>query len=115
MSLHARISFRVEAELHAQFMEIAALQQRPAAQILRELLLAYVNEARERQNAPDNDTISADERRRRENAVNFARASVGLEGFKLSEEEEAHARRFVSGEIQLAELVRGAVMTEIGG
>lgn len=113
MSLHARISFRVEAELHAQFMEIAAMQQRPAAQILCELLLAYVNEARERQNAPANDTISADERRRRENAVNFARASVGLEGFKLSEEEEAHVRRFVSGETQLAEFVRGAVMTEI--
>lgn len=113
MSLRARISFRVEAELHAQFMEIAAMQQRPAAQILRELLLAYVNEVRERQNAPDNDTISADERRRRENAVNFARASVGLEGFKLSEEEEAHVRRFVSGKTQLAEFVRGAVITEI--
>lgn len=113
MSLHARISFRVEAELHAQFMEIAAMQRRPAAQILRALMLAYVNELRERQNAPANDTISADELRRRKNAVNFARASVGLEGFKLSEEEEAHVRRFVSGEIQLAKFVRGAVITEI--
>ncbi|WP_246173951.1 XRE family transcriptional regulator [Paraburkholderia hayleyella] len=113
MVLNARISFRVEAELHAQFMKIAAMQQRPAAQVLREFMRAYVNEARERQNAPANDAISADERRRRENAVNFACASVVLEGFKLSEEEEAHARRFVSGEIQLAEFVRGAVMTEI--
>lgn len=41
-------------------------------------------------------------------AVNYARASVGLEGFKLSEAEEQRAARFVAGEIDLAELVNPA-------
>ena len=114
MSLLARISFRVEAELHARFMEIAAMQQRPAAQILREFMVAYVNEARERQNATANNAISVAERRRREDAVSFARASVGLEGLKPSDEAEAQTHRFINGEIPLAEFVsRGTVMTEI--
>lgn len=47
--------------------------------------------------------VPAKERRRREEAVAFARASVGLEGFKPSVEEEALARRFVQGEISLEE------------
>ncbi|MBY4796708.1 chromosome segregation protein ParM [Burkholderia multivorans] len=51
--------------------------------------------------------ISDTERRRREEAVNYARSSVGLEGFKISEAEEQHARRFVNGEIELAEFVKG--------
>lgn len=48
------------------------------------------------------------ERRKRQEAVNFARASVGLEGFKLSEEAEQHSARFVAGEIDLAEFVNPA-------
>jgi hypothetical protein len=51
--------------------------------------------------------ISDTERRRRQEAVNYARSSVGLEGFKISEAEEQHARRFVNGEIELAEFVKG--------
>ncbi|MCA7959290.1 antitoxin VbhA family protein [Burkholderia multivorans] len=39
--------------------------------------------------------------------MNYARSSVGLEGFKISEAEEQHARRFVNGEIELAEFVKG--------
>lgn len=48
------------------------------------------------------------ERHKRQEAVNFARANVGLEGFKLSEEAEQHAARFVTGEIDLAEFVNPA-------
>ena len=48
------------------------------------------------------------ERRKRLEAVNFARASVGLEGFKSSEESEQHAARFVAGEITLAEFLSPA-------
>lgn len=51
--------------------------------------------------------ISDTERRRREEAVNYARSSVGLEGFKISEAEEQHACRFINGEIALAEFVKG--------
>lgn len=50
-------------------------------------------------------TISDTERRRRQSAVNYSRASVGLEGFSLSEADEAHAQRFVDGQISLQEFV----------
>lgn len=50
-------------------------------------------------------TISDTERYRRQSAVNYARASVGLEGFLLSEADEAHAQRFVDGQISLQEFV----------
>lgn len=52
--------------------------------------------------------INAIERQRREEAVNYARASVGLEGFKISPEDEAHAQRFINGEISLEEFLKPA-------
>jgi hypothetical protein len=52
--------------------------------------------------------ITDAERRKRQEAVNFARANVGLEGFKPSEEAEQRAARFVAGEIDLAEFVNPA-------
>ncbi|MBY4897230.1 antitoxin VbhA family protein [Cupriavidus sp. AU9028] len=55
---------------------------------------------------PPHKTISDIERSRREAAVNYARASVGLEGFSLSEADEAHAQRFMTGEISLQEFVQ---------
>jgi hypothetical protein len=51
-------------------------------------------------------TISDAERTRRQSAVNYARASVGLEGFSLSEADEAHAQRFIDGQISLQEFVQ---------
>lgn len=107
MSKDVQMTFRIEPDLRAEFTDAALQEHRPAAQVLREFMRAYVNEARERQNAPANDAIlAAERRRRRENAVNFARSSVGLEGFKPSKAEEAHARRFINGEIELAEFVQ---------
>ncbi|WP_318628869.1 antitoxin VbhA family protein [Proteus mirabilis] len=50
--------------------------------------------------------ITDEERRRRQEACDYARASVGLEGFTLSDDDLAHMRRFVDGEIDLAEFVR---------
>lgn len=49
--------------------------------------------------------IPEDERRKRQEAVSYARASVGLEGFKPSQADEEHAARFIAGEIDLAEFV----------
>ena len=106
MSKEVQMTFRIESELRAEFTDAALQEHRPAAQVLREFMRAFVNEARERKSAAANDALSAGERRRRENAVNFARSSVGLEGFKPSKAEEAHARRFINGEIQLAEFVQ---------
>lgn len=45
--------------------------------------------------------ISTEERQRREDAVDFATASIGLDGFKLSPEAVAHAQRYINGEIDL--------------
>lgn len=104
-----QMTFRVEAELRSSFTEAAELDCRPAAQVLRELMRAYVSQARERVAKPANDITSAAERQRRENAVNFSRASVGLEGFKPSQEEEARAQRFINGEIDLNEFVQVVV------
>ena len=52
--------------------------------------------------------ITEAERRKRQAAADFARASVGLEGFKPSEEAEQRAARFIAGEIELAEAVNPA-------
>ncbi|TQM98466.1 hypothetical protein BDD18_4354 [Acidovorax temperans] len=51
--------------------------------------------------------ITDDERRKRQKAVDFARASVGLEGFKLSPECDALAVRYVNGEIEISEVIEG--------
>ncbi len=45
------------------------------------------------------------ERRKRQEAINFARANAGLEGFKPSPENEALAVRFINGEIELSEVI----------
>jgi hypothetical protein len=50
---------------------------------------------------------AADERRRREEAVRFADASIGLEGFVVSAAEKVRAERFIAGEIDLAEFLDG--------
>lgn len=55
---------------------------------------------------PKKFPISEEERQRRKEAVVYARASVGLEGFVVTAETEAHAERFINGEIDLAEFVR---------
>jgi hypothetical protein len=108
MSKEVQMTFRVEPELRAKFAEAALLEDRPAAQVLREFMRAYVNQSseRERGHSPASDAISPAESRRREVAVNFARSSVGLEGFKPSQAAETGARQFIKGDIQLADFVQ---------
>lgn len=50
-------------------------------------------------------TKDRNERDRRLQAVNFARASVGLAGFTLSEIDKEKARAYVDGEITLDEFI----------
>jgi hypothetical protein len=52
--------------------------------------------------------ITDAERRKRQEAVNFARANVGLEGLNPSEAVEQQAARFDAGEIDRAEFVNPA-------
>lgn len=49
--------------------------------------------------------VSPEERARRQDAVNTARASVGLEGFRLSADEEQRAARYIDGQMSLEEFV----------
>lgn len=48
-------------------------------------------------------------RHHRQAAVDFALANVGLSGFTPSEEVQAHMRRFVDGEMDLDEFVKGVM------
>jgi len=106
MAKEAQMTLRIEPELRAAFSDAAALEDRPAAQVLRELMRAYIAQVSERDHRTASDVISAAEHRRRENAVNFARSSVGLEGFKPSEAAESDARLFINGDISLADFVQ---------
>ena len=51
-------------------------------------------------------TNSTSERQQREEAVQFALASVELEGFSVSDEYLARARRYIDGEIEISELTQ---------
>ncbi|MCP3041562.1 antitoxin VbhA family protein [Xanthomonas euvesicatoria] len=57
--------------------------------------------------------ISAGERRRRQEAVWYAQASVGLEGFQLTDQVAALAQRFIDGEIELSEFM-AALPRDVG-
>ena len=102
MNKQATMTFRVEHDLRDSFNEATARNHIPAAQVLRAFMRDYVRQARNL--AP---VISPAERKRREEAVNYARASVSLEGFKIGKAEEEHARRFINGEIDMPEFLKG--------
>jgi hypothetical protein len=51
--------------------------------------------------------LSAEERQRRIEAANYARASMGLSGFKLNAAAERHFLRHINGEIDMAEFIKG--------
>ena len=55
------------------------------------------------------DRYTSGERLQRLEAVDFARASVGLEGFKPSVEDEELARAFMEGEITLDEFIKRSI------
>lgn len=53
--------------------------------------------------------ITEAERHKRQEAVNFARANVGLEGFKPDSDVEDLSARFVNGEIDLSTFLKPAL------
>ena len=87
-----------EAEFYTQEQDAvisndAAAIQRVMSQYYPKIKAAYDHH----RTAP----ITAEERQRRLEAINYARASVELEGIKLSKEWEEHALRFINGEIDM--------------
>ncbi len=59
MSKEVQMTFRVEPELRTAFSDAALLEDRPAAQVLRELMRAYVKQSRDQGPIPEQNTISA--------------------------------------------------------
>ena len=107
MSKEVTMTIWLEPDLRSSFAEAADLEHRPAAQVLRDFMRDfmrdYVEQSRSR--AP---RISAAERKRREDALNYARSSVALEGFNVPGAYSKEAERFIRGEIDLPSLTAKA-------
>jgi hypothetical protein len=113
MTKDVQMVIRIEPELRESFVESAQLENRPAAQVLREFMRAYVDQVHHKRGASKrgasiaaNDVISEYERQSRAKSVSFARASIGLEGFSPSAEDEALALRFVKGDINIEAAIK---------
>lgn len=106
MTEDVQMTFSVEQDLLDAFTAAATQQKRTPEQVLRDFMQAYVTLSRERQRAVADSAISETERRRRQEAVNFARASLGLSGFEPNADDEALAVRFVAGEISMEDAIR---------
>ena len=100
MSKEVALTIQVEEDLHDQFAAAVAVAQerRPASAVMGDLMREYIQRHRPPQ-------ISKAEQRLRQEAVDYARASVGLEGFKPDEATEARARLYIEGHISTAEFV----------
>lgn len=103
MSQETTMTFRLDANLRKQFMTIAENMDMPAAQILRALMRSFI----QRNKRAGMPSISAQEKEERKKAVEFAQASVALEGYTIGDNEKYHAQRFISGEIDLETFVNG--------
>ena len=99
MNKEATMSFRVAHDLRDSFNEATERNHIPAAQVLRAFMRDYVRQARNLTPA-----ISPAERKRREDAMNYAKASVNLEGFSVPDACSKEAERFIRGEIDFPSL-----------
>jgi hypothetical protein len=50
--------------------------------------------------------ISDAERHRRQRSCEFAQATIELEGFEVSEEDQILARRFINGQVDIEEIIK---------
>ncbi|WP_288407257.1 antitoxin VbhA family protein [uncultured Pseudomonas sp.] len=60
-------------------------------------------------NTSESIVITNAEREQRRKAVEYACASIGLEGFVLSAEEKRRAQAFVDGKLTLTEFVSASI------
>ncbi|MBH3399802.1 antitoxin VbhA family protein [Pseudomonas fluorescens] len=59
------------------------------------------------------NAISDEERKRRQKAVDYARASIELSGFSLGSEDEVRAQAFVNGDLDLSDFVRATAPSQL--
>ncbi len=59
------------------------------------------------------NTITDEERKRRQEAVDYARASTELSGYSLSTEDEARAQAFVSGDLSFSDFVSSRAPSQL--
>lgn len=110
MSKEIQYTIRVEPALKDEFLQAANRHHTKGAQVLREFMRGYVASA-----TPEAaNQISEDEQRARQKAVGFATASVGLEGFKLSDSDQELAARYVSGELDIDAFIATAIEQSAG-
>lgn len=105
MSKEMQYTIRVEPALKDQFLQAAERHHTKGAQVLREFMRGYVAKATP-ELAP---LISEEEQQARKNAVGFASASVGLEGFELSDSDRELAERYISGELDVDAFIASAI------
>jgi hypothetical protein len=103
MGKEVTMEFSVEQELQSRFLA-AAQSKAKADQVLREFMSDYIARTQDRPAG----AIAHEERERRREAVEFAQASVALEGLPITAVEKAHAQRFINGEIDLDRYVTAA-------
>jgi len=95
-----QMMFRVSTDLKAEFQQAAEMIDRPAAQVLREFMRTFVAKVNQ-----DKPQLAATTVAQRQSAVNFGRASVALEGLKVSADAEGLQQQFVRGEVSIEECI----------
>lgn len=103
MSKEVKMIFQVESELQAKFFNVAFLEDRSAAEVLREFMESYINQSYQHNNNPLNNNLLNDlapdteYNSYRENAISLN---------KPSDEALNLAQRIINGEIDLSEFVK---------
>jgi predicted DNA-binding protein len=99
------ITFRIEPELKSAFIDAAKDAHRPVGQVLREFMRNYVEKAKDQKLPVENDRFARDSTQRRK-SIEFANASVELEGFKLNKADADLSNKYIEGEITLADAIK---------
>lgn len=84
----------IDERLRDDFNAAAKASGQGVDQIVRELMRGYVDQTRVAE-------ITPAERQHRHEAWEFGKANVALEGFTQTQEAQAHAQRFIDGQIDL--------------
>jgi hypothetical protein len=100
-----QLTFDVDPELQADFAGVVRGDGRFVGDVLIDLMRSYSTEACQRSATTTARPTSKADRRRRADAVNFARAALTLQGFQRSDEAKANAQRFICGDIELYEFL----------